>query len=171
MTPIYILAGTLIAMLLVVLLPKKGSEENSDQVKDQKPKELTEQEQIEYQYSCVYNSLILFANSVDYLKSLSAPAFDPIFELESEFDIGFSDYTLQKNFENGTIKHELRRELLDFKKSVADVSADLWNYESIEKHETWENIRAQANLLLTKMGETRRIYDERFTTIIYVDKK
>jgi hypothetical protein len=158
-------------MLLVVFLPKKSGEENSVPTKEYKPKELTEQEQIEYQYSCLYNSLILFANSVDYLKSLSSPSFDPIFELESEFDIGFSDYTLGKNFENGTIMDDLRQELLDFKKSVTDVPASLWNYESIERHETWNNIRTQANLLLTKMGETRRKYDDHFTTIVYVDKK
>jgi len=170
MTPIYILVGTLVAMLLVILLPKKDNGANSELAKDYKPKELTEEEQIKYQYSCVYNSLVLFANSVDYLKSLSAPAFDPIFELESEFDIGFSDYTLEKNFENETIKEELRQELLDFKKSVQDVPSNLWNYEDLETHDTWKSIRAHANAILTKMGETRREYDDGFTTIIYVDK-
>lgn len=170
MTPIYILVGTILALLLVVLFPKKGSVDSSEESNGYKPKQLNEQEQIAYQYSCVYNSLVLFANTVDYLKSLSAPTFDPIFELESEFDIGFTDYTLDKNFENGTIKESMRQELLDFKKSIDDVPSQLWNYDDLDTHETWKNIRSHANILLTKMGETRREYDHGFTTIIYVDK-
>jgi hypothetical protein len=170
MTPIYILAGTILALLLVVLFPKKDSVELGEEKNSHKPKQLNEQEQIAYQYSCVYNSLVLFANTVNYLKSLSAPAFDPMFELESEFDIGFTDYTLDKNFENGTIKENLKQDLLDFKKSVNDVPSHLWNYDDLDTHETWKNIRSQANILLTKMGETRREYDHGFTTIIYVDK-
>lgn len=170
MTPIYILAGTILALLLVVLFPKKDSADIGEKNNGHKPRQLNEEEQIAYQYSCVYNSLVLFANPVDYLKSLSAPTFDPIFELESEFDIGFTDYTLDKNFENGTIKETLKQELLDFKKSVNDVPSQLWNYEDLETHSTWKNIRSQANILLTKMGETRREYDHGFTTIIYADK-
>jgi hypothetical protein len=170
MTPIYIIAGTFLALLLVVLFPKKNSVDFSEEKNSNKPKQLNEQEQIAYQYSCIYNSLVLFANTVDYLKSLSAPTFDPIFELESEFDIGFNDYTLDKNLENGTIKESLKQDLLDFKKSVDNVPSQLSNYEDLDTHETWKNIRDHANILLTKMGETRREYDHGFTTIIYVNK-
>lgn len=171
MLPIFILAGALILMLLVVFLPLPQHNKVAESDDSEKNRRLNEQEQIAYSYSCVYNSLVLFANSVDYLKSLSAPAFDPLFEIESEFDLGFSGYHLEKNFENGTIKENMKPDLLDFKRYVLEIPSELWNYEALESHEIWKKIRAQAGLLLDRMGETNREYNHDFTTIIGVNNK
>ena len=170
MTSIIILISLFFAGLLFFVFLNNKRNDDVEVAKPYRPKVLTEEEQKAYQYSCVYNSLVLFANSVDYLKGLAAPAFDPLMELESEYDIGFTDFTLEENFANGTIKENLKQDLLDFRKSVKDVPSKLWNFEDLETHEIWKNIRTQANSLLTKMGEKRREYDDGFTTIIYIDK-
>ena len=104
------------------------------------------------------------------MKSLSGPAFDPIFELESELDIGFSNYNLDANVSNKNINNAQKELLLSFKSKVLSVPADMWTFEHIENSEVWKDIRIEANKLLEVIGVSRREYNHDFTTIHYVDK-
>ena len=162
--------SVIIIFLVAINVIARHIGSNSPVTKPVKAKELNADEQIEYHYSNIYNSLILFANSVDYLKSLDAPAFDPIFELESEFDIGFSDYSLNTNLENQKITQFQFDNLVKFKNKVYNIEPEFWNYESLETNNVWKEIRSDADKLLNELGITRRTYNFDFTTIYYVDK-
>ncbi|TGE23719.1 hypothetical protein E5K00_00460 [Hymenobacter aquaticus] len=122
--------------------------------------------QAAYYYSCLYNSLALFAASPSYLHSLAGPVFDPVFELESEYEYAFNEPVFEANFRHGKVSKALRNDLLAFKSQVDAVPASLWRWESIVVHSTWAAIRLAAEELLVKLGESRRTYDADFTTII-----
>ncbi len=136
-----------------------------------KPKELTEEQQREYYYSCLYNSLVLFAATPQYLESLGSPVFNPLTELEAEFDYAFGDFVFEQNFKNNKVKESLRNDLIKFKEKVNNISSEIWTLEKIATESIWMDIRNNANEILNKMGEKRREYDFSFTTIIYADNK
>lgn len=131
-------------------------------------KRLTNEQQIEFHFSNIYNSLILFANSTEYLKSLENETFDPLFELEDEFQIGFSEFSLNINLENKKINQEQLEKLLIFKSKVEKLPTCDWTFESIEKSTEWKEIKSDANNLLDLLRVKTRVYNSAFTSIHYV---
>lgn len=113
----------------------------------------------DFYYSCLCNSLVLFAASPSYLDSLTGPVFDPIFELESDYDYAFEYPVFDGNFTSGRVSEELRQELLVFKGKADLIPPELWTWDHLISNETWHAIRIAAEELLTKMGESRRTYD------------
>ena len=120
----------------------------------------------DFYYSCLYNSLVLFAATPEYLDSLAGPLFNVEFERESEFMYAFDEPIFGGNFNSGKVAEELRGELLAFKSEVEAVPGSLWNWEEIISNTEWEKIRLLAEQLLVKLGEGRRQYDFRFTNAI-----
>ena len=126
---------------------------------------LSKEEQLEaaYYYSCLYNSLILFAASPAYLDTLTGPTFDPVFERAAEFDYAFRYPAFDSVFATGKVSEALRADLLAFRCEVDAIPNTLWTWAEIVSNASWKAISAQADALLTKMGEARRTYDFSFT--------
>jgi hypothetical protein len=116
-----------------------------------------------YYYSCLYNSLVLLAASPDYLSRLAGPTFDPVFELEAEFDYAFRYPAFEGVFTTGKVSELLKDELLTFKRRVVDLPPEAWCWDFITSSVAWQEIRADADKLLTQLGELRREYDFSFT--------
>ncbi|MEK6510852.1 MULTISPECIES: hypothetical protein [Myroides] len=115
---------------------------------------------VDFYYSCLINSIILFALNVSQLDELSEPTFDPLFELESEIDYAFTPVIFETVFRNKRIDILLRQELLEFKKEIDDIPQELWEWEYLNTHQVWNKIRAKANLLLDKLEIIDRNYNK-----------
>lgn len=72
-----------------------------------------------FYYSCLYNTLVLFAASPHYLGTLAGPGFEVPFEMEMEFLYAFDEPVFSAAFDSGKVAAELRDELLEFKGEVA----------------------------------------------------
>ena len=129
-------------------------------------KQLTKTEQDEFYFSCVCNSLILFAAAPEYLKTLSAPGFNILFELETEFDYAFEDALINQCITSGKIDITLKPELLTFKQRIKSLPPELWNFPALEQNELWQQIRQDADILLTKLHVESRTLNNKFTRII-----
>ncbi|AII53216.1 hypothetical protein [Hymenobacter sp. APR13] len=119
--------------------------------------------QAAYYYSCLYNSLVLLAASPDYLAKLAGPTFDPVFELEAEFDYAFRYPAFEEVFTTGKVSELLKDELLTLKSRVLALPPEAWHWDSISSAVAWQEIRVKADSLLTHLGELRREYDFSFT--------
>lgn len=129
-------------------------------------KVFTKEQQAEFYFSCLCNALVLFAASPDYLFSLAGPVFNPVTELESEFDYAFRGVIFEQNFENGKVPESLRNDLLLFKQKVDAIPNEIWTEDEIETHAIWQAMRIEADDLLKKLGITRRNFNFDFTNII-----
>ena len=130
-----------------------------------------EQDKIEYDkhvsfyWSNLINALKLFSYSKSDLEELIAPAFDPIFELESEIDYAFTPVCFETIFRNNRINERFKEELLDFKKQTDEIPGEIWDWEFLDKEKQWIEVRKKANELLDKMGIADRKYSEDYTTV------
>jgi len=120
---------------------------------------------VDFYYTNLINSIILFSLTTKELEKLAEPLFDPIFELESEIDYAFTNVCFETVFRNGRIDNSLKNDLLTFKKETDDIPKEIWNLEFIDTHTTWVSLRQRANSLLDKLGITSRTYNDDFTTI------
>lgn len=68
-----------------------------------KTEEIEYDKYVDYYESNLVNSLKLFSYSKSELEILIEPAFDPIFELESEIDYAFTPVLFQTVFRNNRI--------------------------------------------------------------------
>lgn len=130
-------------------------------------------EQLEYDkhvnfyYSNLINSIILFALTLDELDKLAAPTFNPMSELETEIDYAFTPVCFETIFRNKLLDESFKAELLAFKKSTDDIPPEIWDWDHIEIHPTWVQIRQKANELLEKLGIESRTYNDDYT-IVYI---
>lgn len=120
---------------------------------------------VEFYFTNLINSIILFALNKTELELLIAPAFDPIFELESEVDYAFTPVCFETIFRNQFIDVKFKAALLNFKQITDEIPSDIWDWEFIETEQNWINVRKKANELLTKMGIKTKKYNDDFTTI------
>jgi hypothetical protein len=118
-----------------------------------------------YYYSCLYNTLVLFAAAPHYLSTLAGPGFDVPFEMETELLYAFDEPVFSSVFRSGRVAEEVRSELLAFKKEVDELPNACWQWGAILTNDRWEPVRAKAEQLLLKLGENRREYDFSFTTV------
>ncbi len=140
---------------------KPSTTENSSVDKE----ELEYDKHVDFYYTNLINSIILFSLTTEELDKLAGPAFDPMFELESEIDYAFTPVCFDTIFRNIMIDNSLKNELLAFKKETDDIPKEIWEWEYIDNHNTWVSIRKNANILLDKLGVTSRIYNDDFITI------
>ena len=146
----------LLGLVLYLLFPSRNKPQ----------KQLTKTEQDEFYFSCVCNSLILFAAAPEYLKTLSGPGFNILFELETEFDYAFEDALINQCITSGKIDITLKPELLTFKQRIKSLPPELWNFPALEQNELWQQIRQDADILLTKLHVESRTLNNKFTRII-----
>ena len=136
-------------------------------------KELTKQtkkikmeaSKVDFYYSNLINSLVLFAANPDYLDSLGGPVFDPISELETEIDYAFTPILFDEIFNKKLIVEELKTDLLEFKSKVDETPSDLWTWENIYNNSEWDKLRQEASKLLDRIGIKNKVYNDDFTTI------
>lgn len=124
---------------------------------------------VDFYFSNLINSIILFALSKEDLEKLIAIAFDPIFELESEIDYAFLPVCFETVFRNGKLNPSFKQDLLNFKLKTNAIPREIWNWEDLETHELWISIRIEANDLLDRIGITHRTCNDDYTTIYDLD--
>lgn len=120
---------------------------------------------VDFYYTSLINSIVLFSLSLTQLEELIEPTFDPLFELESEIDYAFTPVIFETVFRNNKIDTSLKQELQDFKKQVDDIPAELWEWELLSSHQVWSDIRKKVWLLLDKLGVVNRKYNTEYLTI------
>jgi hypothetical protein len=120
---------------------------------------------VDFYYTNLINSLILFSLATVELEKLRGPAFDPLFELESEIDYAFTSVCFETIFRNKRIDYSLRDELLNFKQETNNIPSNIWDWEFIDTHPNWIAVRHRANKLLERLGVTTRRYNDDFITI------
>ena len=120
---------------------------------------------VDFYYTNLINSLILFTLTTNELEKLAGPAFNPISELESEIDYAYTPVCFETIFRNGIIHDSFRNELISFKKKTDDIPADIWDWEFIDNNDRWIEIRKEANELLDKLGISSREYNDDYTTV------
>lgn len=135
---------------------KKGTEELNDAYYDK---------HVDSYYTNLINSLVLFSFTTEELEKLAGPAFDPMFELETEIDYAFTPVCFETIFRNEIIDNSLKTELLAFKKKTDEIPSEIWEWELIDNHATWIEIRKEANELLNKLDVSTREYDDDYTTV------
>ena len=120
----------------------------------------------DFYFTNLINSLILFSLSASELEKLRGPAFDPIFELESEIDYAYTPVCFEAVFRNKLINTSHKQDLKEFKKRTDNIPSEIWDMDIIDSHDTWISIRKEANELLNKIGVQHREYNDDYTTIL-----
>lgn len=120
---------------------------------------------VDFYYTNLMNSLILFSLTTNELEKLAGPVFNPLTEIETEIDYAFTPVCFETIFRKGVIDKSLRSELLEFKKETDNIPSEIWDWEFIDNHKTWIKVRQNANYLLEKLGVTSRRYNGDYITI------
>ena len=120
---------------------------------------------VEFYYSNLINSLILFTMTTKELDKLDGPLFNAMTELESEIDYAFTPVCFDTIFRNELIDTSHKSELLSFKNWTDNIPSEIWDWEFIDNHETWYKTRHKANVLLNKLNVKSRTYNDNFRTI------
>ena len=130
-----------------------------------KKEEIEYDKHVDFYWSNIVNSLKLFSYSKSELEKLIEPAFDPIFELESEIDYAFIPVLFETIFRNDLIDNKYKTALLDFKRLTDEIPSEIWDWEFLDEEQKWIEVREKANELLDKLGITDRKYDEDYITV------
>jgi len=139
---------------------KAFSSDNSKLVKEE-----LESDNVNYYYTNIVNSIILYTYDTKELEKMTPILIDPLTELFEELEQAFTPVCFETVFRLKLIENTFKAELLKFKQEVDDIPTEIWDWEFIDDHESWKKIRNHANELLNKIGVTSRIYNDRYTTI------
>lgn len=134
-----------------------------------KKNEIDYDKNVDFYWSNLINSLKLFSYSRIELESLIEPAFDPIFELESEIDYAFTPILFETIYRNNLIDNDSKSELLNFKQKTDEIPSQIWDWEFLDVEKKWIEVRKSANELLNKLGITDRKYNEKYTTVFDIN--
>ncbi len=121
---------------------------------------------VKFYYTNIINSLILYTYKSAELDGMAYILVDPLAELYEELEYAYTPVCFETVFRNDLISLILKQELLTFKTKVNQIPAEIWEWEYLDEHPTWVQIRVDAEEILGKMGITYRMYDDSFTTII-----
>ncbi|KKX46507.1 hypothetical protein [Sphingobacterium sp. IITKGP-BTPF85] len=121
---------------------------------------------VRFYYTNILNSLILFTYKSRELELMASPIFNPMTELYEELEYAFTPVCFETVFRKNLIPIIYKKELLTFKTKVDQMPSEIWDWEYLEEHPSWINIRTDAEEILKKMGITHRVYDYSFTNII-----
>ncbi|RXM40929.1 hypothetical protein BOQ62_02470 [Chryseobacterium sp. CH21] len=124
-------------------------------------------EHVNFYYTNIINSLILYTYNVDQLDEMAPILIDPLAELYEELDYAFLPVLFDTIFRNKLIDESFKEDLLNFKKKVDDIPVEIWDWDFLDHHETWKNIRLEAEILLNKLSVETRTYNTDYTTIIF----
>jgi hypothetical protein len=120
---------------------------------------------VDFYYTNLINSIILYTYNVAELKKLEPILIDPLTELYEELEYAFTPVCFETIFRLGKIDRKLKDDLLEFKKEVESIPKDIWNWEFIDEHETWKNTRKRATEILVKMNIASREYNDDYDVI------
>ncbi|HEX7869400.1 MAG TPA: hypothetical protein VF455_04735 [Chryseobacterium sp.] len=138
--------------------------------KDFETFELEEYDQhVKFYYNNIINSLVLFTYNSAELDKMEPILIDPLTELYEELDYAFTPVLFETVFRNNFIDASLKVDLLVFRTRVEKISTEIWDWEFLDTHEDWKNIRLEAKNLLSKLNIKSRAYNNDFTTIISKD--
>lgn len=126
---------------------------------------------VEFYYTNLINSLILFTYNSQELKQMEYILIDPLTELYEEIDYAFLPVCFETIFRNKQIEEIYKDELLNFKKLVDEIPNEIWDYDFIGLNENWIEIKNKADNLLNKIGVETRIFNTKFDKIITNDGK
>ncbi len=147
--------------------------ENKGVTENLEDNSFTEEELLRYDknvhlyYTYMINSLILYTYNVDQLDEMAPILIDPLAELYEELDYAFLPVLFNTIFRNKLIDDSFKEDLLNFKKKVDDIPVEIWDWDFLDHHETWKNIRLEAEMLLNKLNIETRTYNTDYTTIIF----
>ena len=122
---------------------------------------------VNFFYTNIVNSLILYTYNVEKLDKMTPILIDPLTELYEELDYAFLPVLFETVFRNKLLDESFKEELLLFKKKVDDIPVELWDWELLDTNEIWAKIRIDAENILNKLNIKTRIYNTDYTTIIY----
>jgi hypothetical protein len=114
---------------------------------------------VDFYYTNLINSLILFTYNSDELEQMEFILIDPLTELYEEMDYAFLPVCFETIFRNNVIDDKYKNELLNFKKLVNEIPNEIWDYEFIGVNEKWTKIKNNAENLLNKLGVETRIFN------------
>lgn len=114
---------------------------------------------IEFYYTNLINSLILFTYNSEELEKMQPILIDPLTELYEELDYAFIPICFETVFRNKKINIEHKENLLNFKKEVEKIPNEIWDYEFIDKHEKWQDVKKTAENILNSIGIQHRIFN------------
>ncbi|GEM66340.1 hypothetical protein SF1_43220 [Sphingobacterium faecium NBRC 15299] len=121
---------------------------------------------VRFYYTNIVNSLILFTYKYRELELMASPIFDPMTELYEELEYACTPVCFETVFRKNLIPIIYKQELLRFKTKVDQMPSEIWDWEYLEEHPSWINIRTDAEEILKKMGIPHRVYDYSFTNVI-----
>lgn len=142
-----------------------GSKKSSSELITEEYNEKHFDKHVDFFYSNLINSLILFTYKTDKLEELAGPVFDPIAELKEEIEYAFTPVCFETIVRNGLIDKSYKADLLSFKQKIDGIPAEIWEWECIDNNNIWIEIRKEANELLDKLGVSSREYSEDYTTV------
>lgn len=151
---------------------EKQSKSEIINIKNLEENELLEYDKsVDYYYTNLINSLILFTYNSDELEQMEIILIDPLTELYEEMDYAFLPVCFETVFRNNVIDDKYKNELLSFKKIVDEIPNEIWDYEFIGVNEKWTEIKNNAENLLNKLGVDTRIYNTNYVKIIKNERK
>lgn len=121
---------------------------------------------VEFYYTNLINSLILFTYNSRELEKMESILIDPLIELYEELDYAFLPVCFETVFRNNKINIEFKEQLLNFKKQVDEIPNEIWDYEYIDDHEKWQEVKKYAENILNIIGIKHRIFDSKNHKII-----
>lgn len=148
-------------------LENKNVTENLEDVGFTEEELLECDKHVDFYYTNIVNSLILYTYNVDQLDEMAPILVDPLAELYEELHYAFIPVLFETVFRNKPINESLKEDLLQFKNNVENIPVEIWDWDFLDEHETWKNIRLEAEMLLNKLNIETRTYNTDYTTILF----
>lgn len=148
-------------------LENKNVTENLEDVGFTEEELLECDKHVDFYYTNIVNSLILYTYNVDQLDEMAPILIDPLAELYEELHYAFIPVLFETVFRNKRINESLKEDLLQFKNNVENIPVEIWDWDFLDEHETWKNIRLEAEMLLNKLNIETRTYNTDYTTILF----
>ncbi|MBK8674473.1 MAG: hypothetical protein IPN93_16280 [Bacteroidetes bacterium] len=121
---------------------------------------------VDFFYTNLINSLILFTYNSEELEKMEFILIDPLTELYEEMDYAFLPVCFETIFRNNIIEDKYKEEFVNFKKLVNEIPNEIWDYEFIGKNKKWMEIKNNAENLLNKLKVETRVFNTNCHKII-----
>ena len=121
---------------------------------------------VDFYFTNLINSLVLYTyNSIE-LEKLAPILIDPLTELYEELDYAFLPVCFETVFRNEKINIEFKEQLLNFKIQVDQIPNEIWGYEFIDEHEIWKDVKKSAENMLDKLGIDNKTFDDKYHKVM-----
>ncbi|MDH4472932.1 MAG: hypothetical protein QE487_10005 [Fluviicola sp.] len=92
---------------------------------------------VDFYFTNVINSLILFTYDSVKLEEMAPVLIDPLTELYEELQFACTPVCLDTVVRMELITDSMKDELLVFKKEIEEIPTEIWEWEFLDQHETW----------------------------------